>query len=349
MVPPLPLIYDLDYPQLAAKITAWGEPEYRARQIWRCLYANYWNNPTDSRQFTNLPSIFRQRLSAEFSFKALSPTKSIESADKSTIKILFTLKDGTAIETVLMRYNQRRTLCISTQVGCAMDCVFCATGQMGYKRNLSSGEIVEQVLFFARKLADLNERVTNVVIMGMGEPFHNYDATLAAIDRLNQSNGFNLGARHFTISTVGLVPKIRQFADEMRQINLAISLHAASDPERQKLIPISKKYPLSQLIQASHYYVEKTHRRITFEWALIQGVNDSVEEARRLAQLLKGLLCHVNIIPLNPTREYSGQATTRESVESFRSELEKAGIPCTVRLRRGIEIQAGCGQLASNQ
>ena len=334
---------------MAAKITEWGEPEYRARQIWRCLYANYWNNPTDSRQFTNLPSIFRQRLSAEFSFKALSPTKSIESADKSTIKILFTLKDGTAIETVLMRYNQRRTLCISTQVGCAMDCVFCATGQMGYKRNLSSGEIVEQVLFFARKLADLNERVTNVVIMGMGEPFHNYDATLAAIDRLNQSNGFNLGARHFTISTVGLVPKIRQFADEMRQINLAISLHAASDPERQKLIPISKKYPLSQLIQASHYYVEKTHRRITFEWALIQGVNDSVEEARRLAQLLKGLLCHVNIIPLNPTREYSGQATTRESVESFRSELEKAGIPCTVRLRRGIEIQAGCGQLASNQ
>jgi 23S rRNA (adenine2503-C2)-methyltransferase len=205
---------------------------------------------------------------------------------------------------------------------------------------------VEQVLYYARLLKQTEERVTNIVVMGMGEPFHNYQNTMKAIDRLNDADGFRLGERRFTISTVGLIPMIRQFADEKRQVNLAISLHAANDEERSALLPVNKKYPIHELLKACREYVEKTGRRITFEWALIQGVNDSTDTARELAYLLKGLLCHVNVIPLNPTRKFSGKATTHESAEAFRAELERMGIPCTVRIRRGIDIQAGCGQLA---
>jgi len=248
-----------------------------------------------------------------------------------------------------MRYDERRTLCISTQAGCAMGCVFCATGQMGFSRQLTAGEIVEQVLYYARELKESGEAVTNVVVMGMGEPFHNYDNTLAAIDRLNHPEGLNLGARRFTISTVGLVPMIRRFAKEGRQVNLAISLHAADDALRSSLLPVNKKYPLAQLIDACREYVELTNRRITFEWALIRDVNDTPEQARKLASLVRGLLCHVNVIPLNPTRKYPGQATTRDRAATFCAELEKAGIPATIRIRRGIDIQAGCGQLATEK
>jgi len=246
-----------------------------------------------------------------------------------------------------MLYDERRTLCISTQAGCAMGCVFCATGQMGFKKHLTSGEIVEQVLYYARQLKQRGERVTNIVIMGMGEPFHNYANTMAAVDRLNDQEGFRLGERRFTISTVGLIPAIRLFTKEKRQVNLAISLHAAMDEQRSALLPVNKKYPIHDLIQACREYTETTGRRLTFEWALIQDVNDTVESARELARLLKGLLCHVNVIPLNPTRKYQGKATTRQRAEEFKAELEKLGIPCTIRIRRGIDIQAGCGQLAT--
>jgi 23S rRNA (adenine2503-C2)-methyltransferase len=227
-----------------------------------------------------------------------------------------------------------------------MGCVFCATGQMGFQRNLSSGEIVEQVIYYARMLHTQAEKVTNIVIMGMGEPFHNYDATMQAIDRLNHPEGLALGARRFTISTVGLVPAIRRFTAEQRQVNLAISLHAVDDDLRSSMLPINKKYPVSELLQSCHEYIEKTHRRITFEWALIRDVNDNLDQARKLAALLQGMLCHVNVIPLNPTQKYNGQATTRLRALEFRSELERKGIPCSIRLRRGIDIQAGCGQLA---
>jgi len=253
-----------------------------------------------------------------------------------------------------MRYAKRRTLCISTQAGCAMGCVFCATGQMGFKRQLTSGEIIEQVIFYARQLAMSQEQVTNIVVMGMGEPFHNYDATMSAIKRLNDPKGYNLGARRFTISTVGLVPGIRRFTSEHSQINLAISLHAADDVLRSKLLPINKKYPIQELISACLEYVQITHRRLSFEWALIQGVNDSEEQAQLLAKLLilfrigGSILCHVNVIPLNPTHKYSGQASTHERAHAFKDSLERSGIPCTIRLRRGIEIQAGCGQLADD-
>jgi 23S rRNA (adenine2503-C2)-methyltransferase len=223
---------------------------------------------------------------------------------------------------------------------------------MGFQRNLTGGEIIEQVLFYARQLKKQDDQVTNIVLMGMGEPFHNYEATFQAVDRLNHPDGFNFGARRFTISTVGLVPAIRRFTTERRQVNLAVSLHAADDELRSSLIPINRKYPLDILMDACEEYIGVTNRRITFEWALIRGVNDSLEQAQKLASRLKSFLrsgaalCHVNIIPLNPTHRYTGQATSRHQALAFQAELERAGIPCTIRVRRGIDIQAGCGQLA---
>jgi 23S rRNA (adenine2503-C2)-methyltransferase len=227
-----------------------------------------------------------------------------------------------------------------------MGCVFCATGQMGFKRHLSSGEIVAQVVYYARLLHGAGEVVTNVVVMGMGEPFHNYDNTMQAIDRLNDPRGYNLGARRFTISTVGLVPAIRRFAAEKRQVNLAVSLHAADDLARESMMPVGRRYPIDDLLAACREYVSLTGRRITFEWALINEVNDSPEVARQLAAKLKGLLCHVNAIPLNPTNGYQGTPTSPSRAATFKSTLEHAGIPCTLRARRGIDIRAGCGQLA---
>jgi len=344
------LIFDLDLPEMEATLASWGQPRYRARQIWQGLYRNLWAAPED---FSNLPQALRQRLDEEFSFAHLEPVTTRVSSDGETQKTLFHLPDGRPIETVRMRYDpstgsgrKRRTLCISTQSGCAMGCVFCATGQMGYLRNLSSGEIIEQVLYYARQLAAQGEQVTNVVLMGMGEPFHNYEASLGAIDRLNHPQGMNLGARRFTISTVGLAPAIERFAREQRQINLAISLHAADDELRTSMLPVNRKYPIADLMNAIREYTALTHRRVTFEWALIQGVNDTPEQAHKLAALLQGMLAHVNVIPLNPTQGFAGQATTPERAEAFRSILEKQGIPCNIRLRRGIDIQAGCGQLA---
>jgi len=336
-------VYDLDLPAWKNQVAAWGEPQFRALQIWQGLYQLLW---ASADEFSNLPAGLRQKLADQYQFKNLIPITSLHSSDHETVKTLFQMSDQRSIETVLMKYDERRTLCISSQAGCAMGCVFCATGQMGFKRNLSRGEIAEQVLYYARQLKAEGERVTNIVIMGMGEPFHNYEATLAAIDLLNDPQGMNLGERRFTISTVGLVPMIRRFADEKRQINLAISLHAANDELRSSLLPVNHKYPISELLSACREYVAKTNRRLTFEWALIQDVNDTPDHARELGRLLKGLLCHVNVIPLNPTRKYAGRATTHLRAEAFKAELEKTGIPCTIRIRRGIDIQAGCGQLA---
>ncbi len=347
-----PLFYDLPFPELRALVKSWGEPTYRARQLWEGAYRNLWNTPEE---FTPLPKTLRGKLDKRLDFNALRPVSKLVSKDGMTEKTLFALRDGQKIEVVLMKYppssdsegQGRRTLCISTQVGCAMGCKFCATGQMGFKRNLSRGEIAAQVLYYARRLRDEGEKLTNVVVMGMGEPFHNYDNTLAAIDLLNDPDGFAFGARRFTISTVGLIPEIRRFADEKRQVGLAISLHAADDELRASMLPIAKKYPLNELLEACRYYVSKTHRRITFEWALIEGVNDTPEQARLLARKTRGLLCHVNAIPLNETKGFKGRGTSRSRARQFKAILEAEGIPCTIRMRRGIEIQAGCGQLAS--
>ncbi|HEY9077048.1 MAG TPA: 23S rRNA (adenine(2503)-C(2))-methyltransferase RlmN [Anaerolineaceae bacterium] len=340
----LPLVLDLTLPQLQTALEGLDAPGYRAKQLWQGIYRQFWENASE---FTNFPKAFREELAEKFRFSALEPIQTLVSADKETVKTLFRLPDGKPVEAVMMKYDQRRTLCISTQSGCAMGCVFCATGQMGFQRNLTSGEIIEQVLFYARMLRESGEQVTNIVIMGMGEPFHNYDATMSAIDRLNHPDGMNLGERRFTISTVGLVPAIQRFTADKRQINLAISLHAANDQKRSALLPINRRYPLTTLIPACREYVEHTHRRITFEWALIEGSNDRSEDAVELANLLKGLLCHVNVIPLNPTKNFDGKATSRSGALAFKEALEAKGIPCTIRLRRGIEISAGCGQLAA--
>ena len=346
------IIYNLDKLELANLFKNWNEPAYRAKQLWQGLYQHFYNAPA---QFTNLPKPLRDNLAENLNFSPIKPKLFLDSSDGQTRKTLFELHDGQLIEAVLMRYDPdtftgrgRRTLCISTQAGCAMGCVFCATGQMGFKRHLTSGEIVAQVMYYARMLKEENLSVTNIVFMGMGEPFHNYDNTMAAVDRLNDPEGYNFGARRFTISTVGLVPQIRRFADEKRQVNLAISLHAADDDERVKMLPVNKRYGIEEVIEACRYYVEKTHRRVTFEWALINEVNDSPEVARKLAARLKSLLCHVNAIPLNPTTGYSGQATSPERAAKFKETLEQAGVPCTIRIKKGIDIQAGCGQLAGS-
>jgi 23S rRNA (adenine2503-C2)-methyltransferase len=336
--------YDLSLEQLETLMAAWGEPRYRARQIWQAAYHDLVTTPA---QISTIPKALRERLAAEFTFSSLTPLVEARSSDGYTRKHLFGLPDQQQVETVLMGYAKRRTTCISTQAGCAMGCVFCATGQMGFRRHLTPGEIVEQVLVFARELRRSGDHLTNIVVMGMGEPFHNYDATLAAVDILNDPASFNFGARRITLSTVGLAPMIERFARERRQVNLAVSLHAATDELRSSLLPINRKYPLSVLFEAVRKYFATTRRRVTFEWALIQGVNDTPEQVAALAALADGLPCHVNVIPLNPTKKYAGQATTRERAAAFKAGLERHGIPCTIRVRRGIDINAGCGQLAT--
>ena len=339
------LIYNYSLPELTEIFASLDEPGYRAIQFWQGLYQQFWFSPDE---FTIFPIPLRNKIADKFSFNSLNPVTSLSSTDKKTIKALFKLQDGHTIEAVLMKYEKRRTVCISTQVGCAMGCVFCATGQMGFTRHLSSGEIVAQVLYYARLSKNEGATITNVVLMGMGEPFHNYRNTMTAIDRLNDNNGYNFGSRRFTISTVGLVPAIRRFTQEKRQVNLAISLHAADDTLRTSMLPVNKSFPLEQVLAACHEYVSTTSRRITFEWALVNGINDTPEQAHLLAGKIKGLLCHVNAIPLNPTKGYLGNATTRLRANLFKNILIDHGIPCTIRLRRGMDIQAGCGQLASN-
>jgi 23S rRNA (adenine2503-C2)-methyltransferase len=315
--------------------------------VWSWLYKRL---AADFEDMTDLPARLRERLAAETVLHRLRVVTEQQSSDGETRKLLLALPDGQAIESVLMGYEERRTACISSQAGCGMGCVFCATGQMGLLRNLTSGEIAEQVLYIERELRlsppeRAGHTLTNIVFMGMGEPLANYGPTLAALRRLMDPTGFNFGARRMTLSTVGLVPAIERFSREGLQVGLAVSLHAATDDLRNEIVPINKRYPLAQLMAACREYVARTGRRLTFEWALIQGVNDTAEQARALVKLLAGMLCHVNVIPLNPTRGYAGGPSTRERVAAFRQILERGGIGCTVRVRRGIDIQAGCGQL----
>jgi 23S rRNA (adenine2503-C2)-methyltransferase len=333
-------LFALTLDELTALLAGWGEPAYRARQIWTWLYDQ---RVSTFDAMTNLSKDLRERLAAETRLGVLELVTERASRD-GTNKRLYRLEDGQLIESVLMPYDDdRRTACISTQAGCAMGCVFCATGQMGFARHLTAAEIFEQAVRFAQLLAAEGDRLSNVVLMGMGEPFHNYDESLAAIRRLMDDLG--IGARHITVSTVGLVPKIRQFADEGLQVRLAISLHAATDAERSALLPINKRHDLAELLDACRYYVEQTGRRITFEWALIAGENDTSEQARQLGSLLEGLLCHVNLIPLNPTGGYEGKPSDPDAILRFIRILESYDIPATVRVRRGIDIDAGCGQL----
>jgi 23S rRNA (adenine2503-C2)-methyltransferase len=340
--------YDLDYSALQSLLEDWGEPAYRARQLWEWLYVHL----ADSfDQMTSLPKSLRERLASETTIGVPEVADTLSSEDGEARKDLLRLADGETVEAVLMRYERRRTACISTQVGCSVGCAFCATGQMGFRRNLTTGEIVAQALHFARILQAEGERLSNVVFMGMGEPLLNYEATLAAVRRLIDPQGLNIGQRHITLSTVGVVPGIERLAGEAGhqggplQITLAISLHAATDQLRDQLVPMNRRYNLDALFAACHEYVRRTGRRVSFEWALIEGVNDTPQQAQALAARLVGIHSHVNLIPLNPTADYGGEPSSNETLDAFTKELERRHVPYTVRIRRGIDIQAGCGQL----
>jgi len=351
-------ILDESVEQIAAQLEVWGERPFRARQIWQWLYRHVADRFS---AMDNLPVALRRRLAETYSLQPLRPLLTEVSADRLSRKVLFSLPDGATIEAVLMFYRKRRTLCISTQAGCAMGCPFCATGLGGFVRNLTPGEIIAQVLYFARWLDDPQAdgpaaapvprptRVTNIVFMGMGEPFANYDAVWTAIRRLTDDQGFNLAARHMTISTVGLVPGIRRMAQEPLQVNLAISLHAPNDALRDRLIPVNQRYPLTTLLAAVRAYIAATNRRVTFEYAMMRDLNDSPALAEALARLLQGMLAHVNLIPLNPVAGSLYQPSSAERIRAFLAVLRAHHIPATLRLRRGVEIGAGCGQLKRAQ
>jgi len=372
MPDPIALL-DLTYDQLKELLTSWGEPSFRAAQLWEWLYRSL---VSDVHQMRNLPKGLRTRLGQVTCLPTLTPLEESVSADGLTCKVLFALRDGETIESVFMRYERRRTICVSTQVGCPIGCPFCATGQSGFRRNLTAGEIVEQVLYFARALrfrshppflptlrpdagralgedpqtGEIEEGrpelpITNVVLMGMGEPLLNYEATWQAIETLNDARGFGLGARRITLSTAGVVPGIRRLSQEKLQVGLAVSLHASTDRLRDRLVPLNRRYPLRQLMAACRDYGQNTGRRVTFEYALMEGVNDSLEQARQLGRLLQGLTCHVNLIPLNPIAGSPYQPSSRQRALAFQKGLEQQGIPTTLRVGLGLDIQAGCGQL----
>lgn len=336
-------IYTMSEELLEAKLKLWQQPKYRSKQIRQWIYNKGIVNFDD---MIDIPHTLRKLLNENFSFGDLKLAFQQVSKD-GTIKRAYELKDGQIIESVLMPYEDgRRTACISSQAGCGMGCVFCATGQMGFSRQLTSTEIFEQAQKFSSELIQKNERLSNIVLMGMGEPLANYDNVLEAVRRIN--NELGIGARHITISTVGLVPRIKKLADENIQVGLAVSLHQATNEKRDKLMPINTRYPIEELIDACQYYVSKTNRRITFEWALIRGETDTVDTAHELGNLLQGLLCHVNVIPLNPTKGFTGKPTTKAGVDEFVRILASYDVPCTPRTRRGIDIDAGCGQLKAD-
>jgi 23S rRNA (adenine2503-C2)-methyltransferase len=336
-------LYDYTREGLAELLAGWGYSRYHANRLWAGLYRH-------GGDLSGLRPDLQERLAAEATWGLPETAVSLASSDAQTRKFLLRLADGQTIETVLMQFEgrdgaPRATACISTQAGCAMGCVFCATGQMGFVRHLTPGEIVAQVLFANRQLPPGSEPLRNIVLMGMGEPLHNYDHTMTAVDILMDHHGLALAAKHITLSTVGVVPGIVRLADEERPFRLAVSLHGATDAERSALVPPAKRWPLADLMAACRYYVEKRGRRIFFEWTLIEGQNDTPAQAHALGQLLQGMEAHVNLIPLNPTVGYGGRPTGETAVKQFQAILAGYGLPSTVRQRRGIDIAAGCGQL----
>ncbi len=355
-------ILDLSKAELEELVAELGQPPYRARQLWRALHFELRGSFDE---MTSLPARVRDELKSRFVVSPLEKVFHLTSKDGSTDKALFRLPDGELIETVLMRYEPdghrktRRTVCVSTQAGCALGCTFCATGQQGFRRQLSVGEIVSQVMFMEsiarvedEQQIDAGSRskgerqgVTNVVFMGMGEPFANYENSLAAVRTLNDDQGLHIGARHITISTVGLVPQILRMAREDLQINLAVSLHAPDNETRSETMPVNRRYPIEQLIDACKKYVGITNRRVFFEYVLLHGQNDSLVQAEALGRLLKGMLCHVNLIPVNPTSDGPFVRPAREFRTTFQQKLREYGIPSTIRMEKGIDIDAGCGQL----
>ena len=335
-------LYDLDLPALEALLASWGQPPAQARQVWEWLYQRW---ATGFDQMTTLPHALRERLAAETTLYAPPVLARQEAPDGKTRKDLLQLEDGERIEVVLLRYRERRSGCISTQVGCACGCQFCATGQAGFVRHLSSAEIVAQVLHLQRELAARRERLSNIVLMGMGEPLLNYEHTLAAVRRLINPRALGFVQRRITLSTVGIVPGIKRLSGENLRINLAISLHAATDALRSQLVPVNQRYPLDDLFAALKLYTTQTQRHVMLEWVMIDGINDTREQAEVLVERLAGLPAHVNLIRLNPTSAYHGQPSSLAAIDTFTAILDRAHVPHTMRQRRGVEIAAGCGQL----
>lgn len=358
-------LFDLTREELEDFVTQLDEPRYRADQIWEWLYHHL---AAGFDEMTNLPRALRMRLKDAAVIHTIARIAETDSHATPARKVLFQLEDGESIEAVLMHYQpgdpdyrsetagepldetnghagERHTACISTQVGCAMGCVFCATGQMGLVRQMTAGEVIEQVIFLARELQREGKRLTNVVFMGMGEPLANWPATWQAVETLNDADGFNMGARRITISTVGLVPGIRKLTKTGIQVRLAVSIHAPDDELRNQLVPINVQYPLSQVMDACREYQAHTRRRITFEYVMIDHVNDFPEHAEALAGLIRDMLCHVNLIPLNPTAGSDMRPASYDRCVAFQNILKQHRIPTTLRVRRGIDVQAGCGQL----
>lgn len=359
MTDTIPHIYDLALPELEQLLKQLGHPAFRARQIYRQSYVNLADHPA---QMTDLPLALRERLANELTWHTLDLVRVQTDDDGLTRKAVFRLAGGELIESVLMVYPDRATVCVSTQAGCAMGCVFCATGRLGLLKNLTPGQIVEQVLWAARELHALNDRrhpvLTNVVFMGMGEPFANYDRWWQAVERLHDPQGFNFGARNMTVSTVGLPQGILRLAAEKLPVNLAISLHAPDDTLRSEMMPVNRRFPIADLMASVREYVAQTNRRVSFEYVLLQHRNDEPEQAVELAKLLRGQshkgghvglplhLVHINLIPWNPVPGMPLGRSEWERVLNFQRELQAHGIACTVRVERGIAIAAACGQLA---
>ena len=327
------------YEQLAAEMEQIGEKKFRAKQIYEWLHVKL----ADSfEEMTNLSKALREKLEAEYE---ILPVKMLErqiSKIDATNKFLFQLSDGNVVESVLMRYKHGNSVCISSQVGCRMGCRFCASTIGGLERNLSPSEMLGQI-YQIQKIT--GERVSNVVVMGTGEPMDNYDNILKFLHLLTDENGLNISQRNVTVSTCGIVPRMRQLADEKLQITLALSLHATTDEKRRKLMPIANRYSIKELMEVCRYYFEQTGRRVTFEYSLVGGVNDTKEDAKELTELIHGMNCHVNLIPVNPIRERDYVQSNAHVIEAFKEKLERSGLTVTVRREMGRDIDGACGQL----
>ena len=334
-------IYGLTYSQMEEWCLSKGWKKFRTQQIFRWLYKE---RVIDFDEMTNLSKETREELKKDFMFNPLAlVTKQV--ASDGTTKFLFKTEDGALMESVMMVFDYGNSICVSSQVGCNMGCTFCASGLTKKQRDLTPGEMLGQVMHVQHELDKKNERLSHIVVMGTGEPFDNYDAVMNFLLTANHDRGLAIGSRHITISTSGIVPKIKQFADGHYQYNLAVSLHAPNDELRTKLMPVNKAYPLAELMDAVEYYTKENNRRLTFEYILIKGVNDSLEHAKQLANLLRPYICYVNLIPYNSVDENGYQSTTRQEAMKFYDALKKQGIAVTIRKEHGSDIDAACGQL----
>ena len=328
--------YTLD--ELKEELKEIGEKPFRAEQIYKWIYEA---RVSDFNEMTNLSLELREKLNQNYEIKKFKILKKQVASD-GTRKYLFDVLDGNAIETVLMQYHHGFSICVSSQIGCKMGCKFCASTGIPFARNLTTGEIIEQIMAVER---DADVRISNIVFMGIGEPLDNYDNVVKAIRIINHPKGLNIGARHISISTSGLVPKIYQLAEENIQCTLSISLHATTDEQRSQMMPVNNAYNIEELLKACKDYIEKTHRRISFEYALAKENNDNLEDAKRLVKLLKGMLCHVNLIPINKIENGEYTKSSNENIMKFRDYLNNHGIVATIRRELGSDIDAACGQL----